>query len=636
MARGDDAVAEKARVEHDAAKGDAHPKTKLTAAEAAESLDPEAVAERVFGFTNFRPGQRRVLDAVLAGRDALAIMPTGGGKSLCYQLPALITPGLTLVVSPLLALMREQVATLKALGAPAEALNSENDAEEDARVRAALLAGSVKLLYCAPERLARSDMTALLKDCDLRMIAVDEAHCVAEWGHDFRPDYLCVGAFRERIARFAAAEGGRKPQLCAFTATADADTRAEILEKLFGAAEPDVFIEGFDRPNIRFGFEHKKNAKARILDFVRRRPGQSGVIYCASRRGVEQIAEHLNKEGAPCLVYHAGLTTEQRQANQAAFSEGQGVLMAATVAFGMGVDKRDIRFVIHADLPKTVESYYQEVGRAGRDGEPAEALALYGLEDMRRRRRAVEVAETPAPRKAADRARLAAMMRLAEAPVCRRQTLLAYFGETLEQPCGRCDLCESPRETYDGTIEAQKALSAVARTGERYGVGHLVAILRGEATDLALSCGHQTLPTFGCGAELDRVAWRAIYRQLFAQGLIDTDGREACAFSLTAEGRAVLKGERAMLLRRDPAPVSKAAAQADREAALIAELKRARRDWAASDNMSPALILSDRALVAVAQARPRDVKGLRGCSGVPPTTVTLFGERILDIVRRSV
>src|SRR5918995_1447985 len=484
----------------------------------------------VFGFNAFRPGQEEIVDAVLAGENVLAVMPTGSGKSLCYQLPAIARPGLTLVVSPLIALMRDQVRALTAAGVAAGSLNSSNDPAENSRVMGLLRRRELRLLYVAPERLARPDTVEMLAESDVAMMAIDEAHCVSQWGHDFRPEYLSLGNVARQI-------GGRL-QTLAFTATADAPTRNDIVDKLF-ANPPRVFVRSFDRPNLR-------------LAFVRSHEAESGIIYCASRRKVEELAEALKAAGVNALPYHAGLDKGVRDNNQDAFQQQDGVVMTATVAFGMGIDKPDVRFVCHADLPANVEAYYQEIGRAGRDGLPADTLTLYSLGDMQLRRLQIEQGESPDERKRIERQRLGALLALAEAPRCRRQTLLAYFGEA-SQPCGNCDLCQEGVELFDGTIDAQKAMSAVVRTGERFGMGHLVALLLGERTENILKFNHDRLPTFGVGAGRKAGEWRSIFRQLSATGLIAQDLMEHGRWWVTDEGWKVLKGQATIELRKDMA-----------------------------------------------------------------------------------
>ncbi len=584
----------------------------------------------VFGFDAFRPGQEEVVAAILAGRDVLAIMPTGGGKSLCYQLPALRHDGLTVVISPLIALMRDQVSGLREAGVEAGALNSANDPWETERVFEALEAGKLRLLYMAPERLASQATIGLLKRSGVTLLAVDEAHCVSQWGHDFRPDYLRLGSLREAL-------GG--VQTAAFTATADAETRDDIQSRLFAAA-PVVFLRGFDRPNLYLAFEPKASPQGRILDFVRRRPGQAGIIYCGSRRKTETYATALASAGITAFAYHAGLDPETRSERQDRFNREDGVVIAATVAFGMGVDKPDVRFVIHADLPKSMEAYYQEVGRAGRDGAPADTLTLFGIDDIKLRRKQIDEGDAPAERKRADHQRLNALLALAEAPRCRRQTLLAYFGETRAEPCGNCDLCREPPERYDGTQAVQKALSAMLRTGERFGVEHLIAVLRGEASERVRQLGHDTIRTFGVGAEFERIQWRAIFRQMFSLCLASVT--EMGSWQVTETGWQVLRGEETVMLRKDALTRRARTRKASRTRAVaglgpedeeLFEALRAKRGELARARGVPAyVIFPDVTLIDIAQRKPQTLDDFAECHGVGAKKLESFAVAFLEVV----
>ncbi|MFO7770552.1 MAG: ATP-dependent DNA helicase RecQ, partial [Roseovarius gahaiensis] len=457
----------------------------------------------VFGFDAFRPGQEDIVTAVARGENVLAIMPTGGGKSLCFQLPALLRDGVTVVISPLIALMRDQVRALREAGVEAGALTSGNTEEETAAVWDALEGGRLKLLYIAPERLAAGSAMGMLRRIGVSLIAVDEAHCVSQWGHDFRPDYLRIGELRRAL----------DVPLAAFTATADAETQAEIIEKLFDGQTPQTFLHGFDRPNIHLAFTPKESPRRQIMDFAAARKGQSGIVYCGSRAKTEGLAKALCDSGHNACHYHGGMEAEDRRAVEARFNSEDGLIVVATVAFGMGVDKPDIRWVAHADLPKSIEAYYQEIGRAGRDGAPAETLTLFGPDDIRLRRSQIDEGLAPPERRMADHGRLNALLGLAEALECRRTTLLGYFGEQAT-PCGHCDLCDTPPETFDGTQPVRKALSAILRTEERFGAGHLIDILTGNATDKVRERGHDTLPTFGVGRDLERRTWQGVFRQM--------------------------------------------------------------------------------------------------------------------------
>lgn len=583
----------------------------------------------VFGFDGFRPGQEEIVQAILAGRDVLAIMPTGGGKSLCYQLPALLRAGPTIVISPLIALMRDQVAALREAGVEAGALTSANDPHENARVFDALEEGRLKLLYMAPERLGLGGTLDLLRKTGASMLAVDEAHCVSQWGHDFRPDYLRIGELR-------AALGGI--QTTAFTATADEATRHDIIARLFGDSRPEIFLRGFDRPNLSLAFEPKQGAQRRILDFVRKRPEQSGIIYTASRKRAETIATALQGAGVKALAYHAGLDADIRSDRQDRFAREDGIVMAATVAFGMGIDKPDIRFVIHADLPKTVESYYQEIGRAGRDGLPADTLTLYGLDDMRLRRRQIDESDGGPDSRRADHARLNALLALAEAPNCRRQVLLRYFGEEMADPCGNCDNCLNPPERHDGTVAVQKALSAMLRTGERFGVEHLIGVLRGEATDRIRQMGHDQIPTFGVGSDIAAGPWRGIFRQLYALGFAAISERGG--WSVTDSGRSVLRGEEKVMLRREPERKQRAAPRENRAAGLapheqeiFESLRALRTDLARARNVPAYVIFNDASLIDMAERKPMDLDALAACYGVGTKKLAEFGDAFLQVLR---
>ncbi|HLH48864.1 MAG TPA: RecQ family ATP-dependent DNA helicase, partial [Roseiarcus sp.] len=472
--------------------------------EAAALLDKaRAALHGVYGFESFRPGQEEIVAALLAGEDVIAIMPTGGGKSLLYQLPALARDGLTLVASPLIALMRDQVAQLRELGVAAAALNSASEVEERRQVAASLRDGSLRLLYVAPERLLRADMIAFLAKQKIDLFAIDEAHCVSQWGHDFRPEYM-------RLKEVAEALGG--VQTIAVTATADAPTRAEISKKLF-VRRPRLFVRSFDRPNLFLAMRPKANATRQLVERLERHKGESGIIYCASRRRTEELAAQLAYDsGWRALPYHAGLDAETRAKNQDAFLKEDGVVICATIAFGMGIDKPDVRFVFHADLPSSVEAYYQEIGRAGRDGLPADTFTLYGAGDIAFRRRQIEESDAPDERKRVEMKKLDDLVALCETAQCRRQVLLGFFGEEVEA-CGHCDVCQGAVRLVDGTIDAQKAMSAILRTSGRFFSGHLANILSGRPTDAVRLHGHDKLKTFGVGRDRAPAEWRGIFRQ---------------------------------------------------------------------------------------------------------------------------
>ena len=587
---------------------------------------------------------------MLGGDDVLAVMPTGAGKSLCYQLPAILRGGLTVVVSPLIALMRDQVNRLTSLGVAAGALHSGNSYEERRDIERALAAGRMRLLYVAPERLVRADTRGLLAAAGVDLLAIDEAHCVSQWGHDFRPDYL---ALRET------ADALRARQILAVTATADPPTRTEIVRKLF-SGEPKLFVRSFDRPNLRLAMERKLQPAAQLDAMLARHRGESGIIYCASRKGVENLAETLSAAGRHALPYHAGLPAEQRAANQDAFLQRDGVVMVATVAFGMGIDKPDVRFVCHADLPGSIEAYYQEIGRAGRDGLAADTLTLFGEADVRLRERQIAESDAPLERKAVERRRLQALLALCETPRCRRQTLLAAFGEAAE-PCGHCDVCEGRWRFFDGSIAAQKMMSAVLRTAGRFQPSHLANLLIGKATEAIRRHGHDQLPTFGIGREMDAATWRSLFRQILAAGLIESDAEDRDRWIVTPAGRAVLKGEATIPLREESAgrqaaarrilqrlaadgdedrpgrgaPLPVAAPTADLDASalrLLAALKAKRLDLARASRLPPYVIFNDRTLAEIAAHRPRDVAALLALHGVGDAKASRYGAAFLSIV----
>ncbi|SIS58920.1 DNA helicase RecQ [Phaeovulum vinaykumarii] len=601
----------------------------MTAAETA-AADPRGLLSRIWGFHDFRPGQEEIVQAVIAGHDTLAIMPTGGGKSLCYQLPALCRPGLTLVISPLIALMRDQVRALRAAGVEAGSLSSGNTEEETAEVQAALREGRLRLLYMAPERLAASGTTAFLSRAGVGLIAVDEAHCVSQWGHDFRPDYLRIGALRRELG----------VPLAAFTATADPETRTEIARRLFGEAPPRTFLRGFDRPNIHLAFQPKNGPRAQILSFAAARRGRSGIVYCATRAKTESLAAALCAEGHPAVAYHGGMEAEARRAVEARFQREDGLIVVATVAFGMGIDKPDIRWVAHADLPKSIEAYYQEIGRAGRDGAPAETLTLYGAEDIRLRRAQIDESPAPPERKEADHQRLNALLGLAEATGCRRVRLLAYFGEDAG-PCGACDLCDSPPDLFDATEATRKALSAILRSDQSFGANHVIDILTGTTTDRIRARRHDELPTFGVGRDLTRHEWQAILRQMQGHDLIRPDPSRHGALVLTETARPILRGERSITLRRDlvrrapSGPVLRRQVSED-DAPLLSALKAKRRALAEAQGVPAYVVFADRTLIEMAETRPGTLDEMARISGVGAKKLESYGQAFLEVIAGAI
>ncbi|MGD0763387.1 MAG: DNA helicase RecQ [Roseiarcus sp.] len=586
---------------------------------------------RVYGFSGFRPGQEEIVAAVLAGEDVLAVMPTGSGKSLCFQLPALARRGLTLVVSPLIALMRDQVAQLVELGVSAAALNSASEPSERQRVAHALRDRSLRLLYVAPERLAREDTLAMLRQARVDLFAIDEAHCVSQWGHDFRPEYL-------RLREAAEALGG--VQTIAVTATADAPTRADVVERLF-LRRPRAFVRSFDRPNLFLAMRPKGNATRLLAERLEAHRGESGIIYCASRKRAEELAREFSAQGRRALPYHAGLDHAVRSHNQDAFLQEDGVVMCATIAFGMGIDKPDVRFVFHADMPSSIEAYYQEIGRAGRDGLPADAFTLYGAGDIQLRRRQIAESGAPDERKRIEMSKLDDLVTLCETARCRRQALLGMFGEE-SGPCGHCDVCQGAVRLVDGRIEAQKALSAVLRTSGRFFFGHLANILAGKPTNAVMRHGHDRLKTFGVGKDRAPADWRGVLRQLRSAKLIAQDGADRDRLIVTDEGRKVLRGEAPFALREDV--VAKRprrekrlpAAPGEADADLLTALKALRGALARAQGQPAYIVFPDRSLIEMAAERPRTLDEFSAIHGVGAAKLQKYGAAFLAAIRGHV
>ncbi|MGB0798553.1 MAG: DNA helicase RecQ, partial [Planktomarina sp.] len=594
-------------------------------------MSHETLLRDVFGFDAFRPGQQDIVQAVAAGKNVLAIMPTGGGKSLCFQLPALMRDGVTVVISPLIALMRDQVRALQAAGVSAGALTSGNTPEETDAVWEALEQGELKLLYIAPERLAAGSSMGMLRRIGVSLIAVDEAHCVSQWGHDFRPDYLRIGELRQAL----------NVPLAAFTATADEETQAEIINKLFDGVAPESFLHGFDRPNLHLAFAAKDQPRRQILNFAAARKGQSGIVYCGTRAKTETIANALHEAGHSACHYHGGMEAEDRRIVETRFQQEDGLIVVATVAFGMGVDKPDIRWVAHADLPKSIESYYQEIGRGGRDGAPAQTLTLFGSDDIRLRRSQIDEGLAPADRKMADHARLNALLGLAEALKCRRTTLLKYFGEE-GATCGNCDLCDTPPEIFDGTQPVRMALSAILRTGEWFGSGHLIDILRGNDTDKVRQRAHNELPTFGVGKEIGKGQWQAIFRQMMGYDLIRPDPERHGALRFTENARPLLKGEATIDLRRDSItaasqrrPAVKALVS-DEDAPLLSALKAKRRALAEAQKVPAYIVFNDKTLIEMAERRPINLDQMAGIGGIGAKKLESYGAEFLSVITGAV
>ncbi|WP_435257379.1 DNA helicase RecQ [Thioclava sp. FR2] len=588
--------------------------------------DPIELLHRVFGFPGFRPGQEEIVRSVLDGRNTLAIMPTGGGKSLCFQLPALCRDGVTVVISPLIALMRDQVRALRAAGVEAGALTSGNTEAETEEVFQAIDDGRLKLLYMAPERLASSATSQLLRRAKCNLIAVDEAHCVSQWGHDFRPDYLRIGELRRQL----------QVPLAAFTATADEETRAEIVTRLFDGTAPETFLRGFDRPNIHLAFEVKNKPREQILRFAAARKGQSGIVYCAARARTEVLAQALRAAGHPACHYHGGMEADDRREVESRFQREDGLIVVATVAFGMGIDKPDIRWVAHSDLPKSIEAYYQEIGRSGRDGAPAETLTLYGPEDIRFRRMQIDEGLAPADRKFADHSRLNGLLGLAEATKCRRQTLLRYFGETSEA-CGNCDLCDAPPTLFNATEAVRKALSAILRTGESYGAGHLIDILVGRPTQKIRDRGHDYLPTFGVGRELSVAAWGAVFRQMMGHDLVRPDPEKFGALVMTDAARPILRGEKEITLRRDTISAASSSVAiktlvSEDDAPLLSALKAKRRALAEAATVPAYVVFADRTLIEMAELKPSTLDDMAQITGVGAKKLEIYGLEFLSVI----
>ncbi|QDX80679.1 DNA helicase RecQ [Denitratisoma sp. DHT3] len=597
--------------------------------------DPRQLLHSVFGYNSFRGEQAAIVDHVANGGDALVLMPTGGGKSLCYQLPALLRPGCGIVVSPLIALMQDQVDALLQSGVKAAFLNSSQDFEAAVDTERRLMTGQLDLLYVAPERLLSDRFLGLLDQLHeqrgLALFAIDEAHCVSQWGHDFRPEYIQLSVLHERYPEI--------PRI-ALTATADEPTRNEIVHRL-GLEEAKKFVSSFDRPNIRYTVVERDTPKKQLLGFLAAHRNAAGIVYCLSRKKVDETAAWLREQGFNALPYHAGLDAETRRVHQQRFVRDEGVVMVATIAFGMGIDKPDVRFVAHLDLPKSLEAYYQETGRAGRDGEPAEAWMTYGLNDVVIHRNRIDESAAGEEQKRIERQKLDAMLAYCEAAGCRRTLLLQYFGETTGA-CNNCDTCASPPQLWDGTVAAQKLLSAALRTGQRFGSGHLMDVLRGKRNPKIDEYRHDLLPTFGVGQDLDEATWRAVIRQLLVAGILQADAQRFGAITLTAAARAVLKGETTLMLRRPrkltsgrPPRFSRSEEKSELDIgdlALFETLRTWRAEEAKRQGVPAYVILHDRSLRELAQQRPATLADLHEVPGIGEAKAARYGEALLELI----
>ncbi len=596
------------------------------------------ILKSLYGYDDFRGHQADIIEHVRQGNNALVLMPTGGGKSLCYQIPSLLREGVGVIVSPLIALMQDQVGAMQQLGVKAAFLNSTLDRDEQENIEWQLKAGQLDLLYIAPERLIQPYVLDLLGRCRLALFAIDEAHCVSQWGHDFRSDYLSLSLLAERFPTI--------PRI-ALTATADIRTRQEIIERL-SLTDAKAYISGFDRPNIRYAIANKTTPKKQLLAFLQQRRSEAGIVYCLSRQKVDDTAEWLSEQGFTALPYHAGLPAQRRQAHQNRFLREDGVIIVATIAFGMGIDKPDVRFVAHLDLPKSIEAYYQETGRAGRDGQPADAWMVYGLQDVVRLQQMALSSEGSEQFKRAERHKLDAMLGLCEVTTCRRKVLLRYFADEAPNHCGNCDNCQLPPETWDATEAAQKVMSCVYRTGQRFGVVHVMDVLQGKETEKVLQHRHQQLSTFGIGRDLHEAHWRSIIRQLVVRGLLRVDLEGYSDLQLTDLCRPVLKGEQSLHLRKEEikAPaLSKRGQSGGKKSAsktqirpedqeLWEELRECRKYLAEENNVPPYVIFHDATLKEMLEVMPLSESELLRITGVGESKLEKYGADFIDIIRR--
>jgi len=587
------------------------------------------ILSQTFGYPTFRGQQHDIISHVLDGGDALVLMPTGGGKSLCYQIPAILRDGVGIVVSPLIALMQDQVDALAQLGVKAAFLNSTLSPAQARDVEQRLLQGDLDLLYVAPERLLNESTLSLLSGLTLALFAIDEAHCVSQWGHDFRPEYIQLGQLQQRFPSV--------PRI-ALTATADEITRREIIDRL-GLGDGELFVSGFDRPNIRYRIAQKDSPKKQLLGFLKNEhANESGIVYCLSRKKVDETAFWLMTEGFDAIPYHAGMNVDERTANQQRFLREDGVIVVATIAFGMGIDKPDVRFVAHLDLPKSLEAYYQETGRAGRDGLPSDAWMVYGLQDVITLRGFVDQSNAPDAQKQVERHKLDSILALCEITTCRRRALLAYFGDHLDADCGNCDTCLEPVDSWDGTEAAQKALSCIYRTGQRFGVNYLIDVLLGSDNERIRNFGHDKLSTWGIGTELDQSAWRSVFRQMVARGIVTVDVQGYNNLKLTEAARPILRGEQKVEFRRDRKPARGAgkARKAKIEVAdpvLWEELRGLRRALADEKNLPAYVIFQDVVLARMVDVLPDTLDKFSQLDGVGQSKLDNYGEDFVGLIR---
>lgn len=596
-------------------------------------MNPTAleILKKTYGYDAFRGEQGEIIDHVISGRNAFVLMPTGGGKSLCYQIPSLVRGGVGIIISPLIALMQDQVEALRQLGIRAAAINSSMQAGDIRITKDQIMRGEIDMVYVAPERLLMEDFLDLIEASNIALFAIDEAHCVSQWGHDFRPHYQQLELLAKRFPHI--------PRI-ALTATADAPTRRDIVERL-QLGDGRTFVAGFDRPNIHYTILDRESPKAQVLEFIRRHPNESGIVYCLSRDMTEQMAAWLSEQGLTALPYHAGLSADIRAKNQQRFLREEAIIMVATIAFGMGIDKPDVRFVAHLTIPKNIEAYYQETGRAGRDGLPAEAMMVYGLQDAAMQRNFIDDSTAPDIQKRIEHQKLNALLGLCEAARCRRQVILDYFGDHCE-PCGNCDTCQNPPETFDGTIAAQKALSCVWRTNQRFGVSYLIDVLLGKETDRIRQFGHGNVSTFGIGTEFGKNEWQSIFRQLVAQGFLNVDAQGHGSLKIAPQGEAFLRQKDNLALRRaapkkgrsKSAPTRHATAEmgGEPEQRLFDALKAARMALARAQSVPPYVIFHDKTLREMAVSKPQSLDAFATISGIGETKMQRYGVTFLEVI----